>query len=719
MRLVTKIRLRLRSLFSRTAVETELDEELRYHVERQIDEDIARGIPPEEARCAALRAFGGYQQKKEECRDMRGINFIENLARDAAFAIRQLRKNLIFSFTAIFMLALGISASVAIFSFVDAALLKPLPYRDAARLLGVFETAENCPHCNLSYPDYLDWKKNNKTFASLDAYTRNGVALRTPSGLLPARSARISDGFFRTLGVSPILGRDFFAGEDLPSAARTVILSYNAWQRRFGGKPGILNQSIELDGNAYVVIGVLPADFHFTPVEPAEFWTPIHASSECDLRRSCHGLYGVGRLKDGVSFTAALSDVKLVAKQLENQYPDSNRDQGASLQPLSEVIVGDIRPILLVLLGGASLLLMIATVNVSSLVLVRSESRRREISVRAALGAGRARLMRQFLAEGLVLVAIGAGIGLAAASQVIKVLTALIPADMLAHVPFLESAGLNGRAFAFTGLISLVAAALFSLTPALRISLSGITGGLAAGSRGSAGMTWRSVGSRLVVLELATAVVLLVGAGLLGRSLALLFRVNLGIKPDHLATLYLAAPDSRYANDPHSIALEREVETRLQGLPGVRSVAVTSDIPVTHWGDTTWFRVLGRPWHGEHNDSPERDVSAGYFTTLGATMKSGRMFTDTDDKTKPRVAIINNALANLHFPARIPSAGRFPNSPTRPSPSKSSGSWMTLRKAHSIQRASPPSITPLNRARATASLCSSGLLNPKVRSCLQ
>ncbi len=654
MRQLTKSALRLRSVLSRTQVENELDEEFRYHVERQIDEDIARGMDPKEARFAALKEFGGYQQKKEECRDMRGLNLMENLIRDIAFTLRQLRKNPMFTFTAVFMLALGICASVAIFAFVDSALLKPLPYKDPARLIGVYEKAENCPYCNLSYPDYLDWKKNNTVFASLDIYNRTGLALRTPAGLQPSRGARVSDGFFRTLGVAPLLGRDFFTGEDLPSAPRTVILSYAAWQRRVGGKPDILSRTIELDGNQYSVIGVLPPDFHFAPVEPTEFWTTIHASSECDLRRSCHGMYGVGRLKDGVSFSSALANVTLVAKQLEKQYPDSNRDQGAALQPLGDVIVGDIRPILLVLLGGAGLLLMIATVNVSSLLLVRSESRRREISVRAALGAGRTRLMRQFLAEGLVLVAMGTALGLSAASQLIKLLAALIPADMLAHVPFLANSGLSARAFLFAGLISLVAAALFCFTPALRVSLSGITGGMAEGSRGSAGVTWRSVGSRLVVLELATAVVLLVGAGLLGRSLALLFRVNLGLHSDHLATLYLAAPDSRYANDPHSIGLERDVETSLQSLPGVTSVAVTSDIPVTHWGDTTWFRVLGRPWHGEHNDTPERDVSATYFDTLGATLLRGREFTDTDDKTKPRVAIINNALAKLQFPGQDP-----------------------------------------------------------------
>jgi macrolide transport system ATP-binding/permease protein len=654
MRQLTKFLLRLRSLFSRTAVENELDEELRYHVERQIDEDIARGMSPRDARDAALRAFGGYQQKKEECRDMRGLNVIENLARDIAYAIRQFRKNLIFSCTAVFMLALGICASVAIFVFVDAALLKPLPYRDPQRLIGVYEVAEHCPQCNLSYPDYVDWKKDNKVFSSLDVYSQAGYTLSTPGGAQPTRAARVSDGFFRTLGVTPILGRDFYPGEDLPSAPRSILISYATWKQRYGGKASVMNQTVILNGADYIVVGVLPQDFNFTPAEPAEFWVTMHPSSECDLRRSCHFLNGVGRLKDGVSFSSALADVTVIAKRLENEYPGSNKDQGATLQPLAEVIVGNVRPILLVLLGGAGLLLMIATVNVSSLLLVRSESRRREISVRAALGAGRSRLMRQFMAEGLVLVVAGTLVGLTAADWLIRLLTALIPVDMLEHVPFLMNLRLNGHALAFALAIAAIAATLFSLTPALRISLSGLAGGMAAGSRGSTGMTWRNLGAKLVVLELATAVVLLVAAGLLGRSLALLLRVNLGLQSDHMATLYLRAPDSRYGKEGQAIGLERELIDRIQSLPGVKSVALTTDIPVTHWGDTTWFRVLGRPWHGEHNDTPERDVSSAYFTTLGATLRSGRFFTDHDDRSKPRVAIVNQALARLHFPGENP-----------------------------------------------------------------
>lgn len=648
MRQWTIFQLRLRTAFSRNAVESDLDEELRYHIERQIDEDIARGMNPREARAAALREFGGYQQKKEECRDMRGFNMLDNLIRDIGFALRQLRKNLIFSGTAIFMLALGICASVAIFVFVDAALLKPLPYKDSAHLLGVYEIAEHCPQCPLSWQDYQDWKKDNKTFSSLDVYRHNGFTLTTPSGAVPSRGSMVSAGFFRTLGVRPLIGRDFNPGEDTPSAPRTIILSYSTWQHRYGGRKNILNTSVILDGDPYVVIGVMPADFQFVPAEPSEYWIAVHATDECMNRRSCHTLTGVGRLKDGVSEASALADLKVIARQLEQQYPGSNRDQGANVALLTDVIVGDIRPILLILLGGATLLLCIATINVASLLLVRSESRRREISVRAALGAGRTRLMRQFLAEGLVLVGIGAALGLAGASQVIRLLAALIPAELLDHMPMFANLHLSAAAIFFAAGVSLVAALLFSLAPSFRIPVTPESG------RVSTGLTWRNMGSKLIVLELATAVVLLVGAGLLGRSLALLLRVNIGMEPSHLATLFLAAPDKSYSKSEQRVALEHRIIDRIESLPDVQSAGLSSSIPVSGWGNTTWFRVVGRPWHGEHNDTAFRDISTGYFKTLGATLLRGRNFTADDTADKPLVLVVNESMAKQYFPGQVP-----------------------------------------------------------------
>jgi predicted permease len=562
-----------------------------------------------------------------------------------------LRKNLGFTCTAILVLALGMCASVAIFAFVDAALIKPLPFQNPGRLAGVFESIPLFPQSNLSYPDYLDWKKQNRVFRSLDAYQNTRFMLITPAGVQPARGARVTDGFFRTLGVSPVLGRDFYAGEDLPGAPRALLLSYAAWQQRYGGKRDVLGRAVTLDGAPNVIIGVLPREFHFAPAGPAEFWTAFHAASECDLRRSCHALFGVGRLMDGVSFQTALANVKSIAKQLEKQYPDSNRDQGAALMPLTEVIVGDIRPILMVLLSGAGLLLLIATVNVAGLLLVRSESRKREIAVRTALGASSGRLFSQFVTEALVLVTAGSVLGLASASWAMRLLASLISEDMMARMPFLQGLGLNGRVTTFAGAIALLAAALFSFAPSLRIWSPGMREGMAEGSRGSAGTVWRRLGSKLVVLELATAMVLLVGAGLLVQSLYRLLHVDIGLRPDHLVTLNVAVPRSSYGKDAQVIARARQMENRMESLPGVNSVGFAANgVPVGGNGNTTWFRVLGRPWHGEHNEVPERDVSAGYFTTLGARLLRGRYFHEAEDVSKPHVAIINQALARQYFP---------------------------------------------------------------------
>ena len=648
--------MRLAGMFSKEQRERELADEIDSHLQMHIDDNLRAGMTLEQARRSAMLKLGGVELTKQAYREGNTIPFLENLLQDFSFAIRQMRKNLGFTCTAILTLALGMSASVAIFAFVDATLIKPLPYQNPSRLVGVFESISMFPHSNLSYLDYLDWKERNQVFSSLDVYQHTGFKLSTPDGAQPARGSRVSDGFFRTLGVSPLLGRDFYSGEDLLAAPRTVILSYAAWQTRYGGKEDVLGQTINLDGNPTTIIGVLPKEFHFAPAEPAEFWTALHASGGCDLRRSCHNLYGVARLKDGLSVPTALAEMTSIAQQLEVLYPDSNRGQGAAVIPLSEVIVGDIRPILLVLLSGAGLLLLIASVNVSSLLLVRSESRKREIAVRSALGASRARLVLQFVTEGLVLVMPGSVLGVVSAYWAMQLLTRLIPTDMIARMPYIQGLGLSIRVIAFACVISLLAAALFSITPTLRLSLSPSLEGLAEGSRGSAGMMWRRLGSKLVVLELATAMVLLVGAGLLGKSLYLLLNVEIGFQPDHLALLEAGAPQSRYGKDEQAIALARQIVSRIASLPGVKSVGISASgqLPVGSNGNTTWFRVLGRPWHGEHNEVPERQVSSGYFTTLGAKLLRGRYFNDAEDSSKPRVAIINQELARQYFPDEDP-----------------------------------------------------------------
>ncbi len=654
MRLLGIFKHRLRSLLSRGTVEQELDEELNYHLERLIEENVAAGLDPMEARSAALRMLSGLEQRKEECRDMRRFNLVDHSMQDLRFTLRQLHKNPGFTATAIAMIALGLCASVAIFAFVDAALIKPLPFKDPNRLADVTEKIPLFPRANLSLPDYLDWKSQNHVFSSLEVYSNRGYILNTPSGSDHADGARVSDGFFRTLGVTPMLGRSFYPGEDLNAAPHTVILSYAAWRDRFGGRKEAIGKTVVLNGVAYTIVGVLPRDFQFALTGPVDFWTTIHASGDCDLRRSCHSFNGVGRLKDGVSIETALADMKSIAHQLELKYPGSNLGQGASVLALSEAIVGRVRPILLVLLSGAGLLLLIATVNVASLLLVRSENRRREMAVRGALGASRSRLIRQFATEGIVLVVIGSALGMTAAWAAMHILIMLVPQQMQAGMPFLQNLDLNVRVCAFAAVISLLSALLFSITPAARLSLSDVRDGMAEGSRGSAGNTWRRLGSKLVVLELATAMVLLVGAGLLGKSLYHLLQVNTGINPDHLATLQVMAPHDGYPTDPQQVSLAREVARRTASLPGVESVGIATRIALSGDGDTDWIRFVGRPYNGEHNEVNERDVSSGYFAALGASLLRGRYFTDAEDASKPRVVIINQALAARYFPNEDP-----------------------------------------------------------------
>jgi macrolide transport system ATP-binding/permease protein len=646
--------LRLTGVLPSERRQREMAEEIESHVQMQTEDNLRSGMTPEQARREAILKLGGVESAKQAYRERSTIPYVETFLQDLRFAIRQHAKNPGFTCTAILMLALGLGISVAIFGFVDAALLKPLPYRDPSRLVNVTERVPLIPRARLSYLDYLDWKKLNTVFSSMDVFTGDGFALGTPTGSELVAGTRVSDGFFRTLGIAPMLGRDFYSGEDLPSAPPVVMLSYATWQKRFGGRADVIGQTVMLSDVANTVVGVLPQDFQFAPRGRSEFWTTLRASGSCEKRRSCHNLDGIGRLKDGASVQTALANATAIARQLELQYPDTNQGQGASVLPLSELIVGDIRPILLVLLGGAGLLLLIACLNIASLLLVRCESRKREIAVRGALGASRARLILQFVTEGLVLIVGGAALGLVFAHGAMQVLLRLIPADMMFSMPYLRGLGLNLHAVLFALAIALLATVLFSITPTLRLVMTEMREGLAEGGRGSAGTLWRRFGANLVVVELALAVVLLAGAGLLGKSFYRLLHIDLGFQPDHLATLQIAAPDSSYSKDEQAVALARQVVSRVSNLPGVKSVALASVLPVSFNGNTTWIRFLDRPYHGEHNEVNERDVSSEYFTTVQARLLRGRYFTDAEDASKPGVVIINQALARQYFPGQDP-----------------------------------------------------------------
>ena len=639
---------KVRLLFGREKFAGELDEEMGFHREQVAKELESGGMMPEAARMAAMQQFGNATRMRERSHEM--VEFrAETVAQDLRYAMRQLRKNPGFAMTAILMLTLGIGASTAIFGFVDAALIQPLPYAQQNRLVDVDESAAAFPRSNLSRDDYEDWKRMNTTLQSLDVYNGSGFLLRTGTVAEPVPAARVSDGFFHTLGVQPMLGRDFRPGEDEPGGAKVVILSYGTWMTRFGGRRDVVGEKISLNGDPYTVVGVLPRNFAFAPRGGAELWVPLLDKNGCEQRRSCHNLDGVGRLRDGVTIAEARADLKKIAAQLAIQFPTSNTGQGASVQPLSDFIVGKVRPILVTLLAGAGLLLLIACVNVASLLLVRSESRRREIAVRGALGATPARLLRQFVTEGVLLAAAGCGGGILAATGMMSLLRSLLPKQIAQGAPFLENVGLNAHTWIFAGAVALLAMLLMALTPAMRLAVRDIHEALSEGGRTAAGRFWRRLGANLVVVELTIAMVLLAGAGLLGKSLYRLLHVDLGFDPSHLATVQMMMTDPASQKPEPMKALYRAIDARVSSLPGVESLGLTTDLPVQCYCNTDWIRIPGKPYHGEHNDVMERDISPEYMGTLGAKLVGGRMLTAADDENHPKVIIINQTLARKYF----------------------------------------------------------------------
>lgn len=649
---------KLSILFRSGRFRRELDEEMAFHRDQVERELTAGGMIAEDAHYAALRRFGNPEKLREQSQQAVAFR-AETVAQDARFALRQWARYPGFAFTAILILALGMGVSIAIFGFVDAALLRSLPYASPDQLMSVNESNVESPRWPLSYPDFVDWGRLNKSFRSLDVYSGTGFLFRTPSGAEAVAGERVSGGFFQTLGVHPILGRDFNPGEDRLGGPNVVLLSYGAWVRRFGGRRDLVGQTVDLDNQAYAVIGVLPQTFYFARAGDAEFWVPINVLSYHEQMRTFYNFWGVGRLHDGVTPQAALSEMKAISKQLQLQYPTPDHYEGASVIPLSEVFVGEVRPVLLTLLGGAALLLLIACVNVASLILVRSESRQREIAVRGALGASPARLARQFVTEGCLLALMGSVAGMFAGAGLMKLLALQLPKDMVDAMPFRGGVGLNAHAAWFAGSVALLAALLLALGPTFRLSRQTVRDGLSEADRSASGQLWRKLGSHLVVVELSVAVVLLVGAGLLSQSLYRLLHVPLGFDPDHLATVEVTVPEAIFKKGPQTVELYREIVRRVSRLPGVESAGFTSMPPVQCDCPVDWITFPGRPFQGEHHTVDERHVSADYLTTLKAELVRGRVFTEVEDESTPGVVVINQALAQKYFPGENPIGQRI------------------------------------------------------------
>jgi macrolide transport system ATP-binding/permease protein len=643
---------KLRLLIGRRRFHRELDAEMAFHRE-QIEEELrVAGLPAGEVFRAARRQFGNDLRLKEQSRDLIAFS-VECITQDLRFALRQFRKNPGFASTAVLVLALGIAASVAIFAFVEAALLQPLPYPNPSRLVVAYETTNSCRECEFSYPDYLDWKKANTVFTSFEAWEANVHLWRSPEGVQAVRSAYVGGGFFRALGTAALVGRVFTDADDTPAAPRTVVLTYDTWQSRFGGRPDIVGHSLILDNVPYSVIGVLPREFHFA-MRAAEFFTTIHDLNRCEQSRGCRNLEAFGRLRDGASLDSATAEMKALAARLEKGYPQSNKGRSARLVPLRDAVVGGVRPTLLVLASGAGLLLLIAYVNLASLLLVHAESRRQETVLRGVLGASLGRLIRQFVTEGVLLVAAALAVGIPAASAAIPRLFQLIPERRLRGMPYFRNARLDPHVLLFAAAVALLALVVFSVTPVLRLPSSNLREDLAEGGRGSSETLWKRFGSNLVAAELAIAVVLLATAGLLGKSLYRMSHVDLNFNPANLATLEIDRGGAGYLTVEQSRILSRRLLARFTAMPGVVSVAHTSDLPITCNCNSDDFRALGHPWYGEHHTVLQRETSAGYFKLLQARLIAGRFYTEADDSSKPRVAVINRALAQRFFPGENP-----------------------------------------------------------------
>src|SRR3954469_22615011 len=658
---------RLLGIFRKDELGQRIAEEMQSHIEMEIADRVRGGQDEETARREVLMRFHGVDATKERYREQGGVPAIEHFVQDVRYALRAFRKEPSFALTATAVLTLGFIASLTIFALVDAALIKPLPYRDPNHLMFVSSSVEGIGRANISYLDFVDWKKQNKVFSDFDIYRGSGYLLANDRGTELVRGADVSAGFFRTLGVRAALGRDFYDGEDAPQAAPVVMLTHAAWLKRFGGKPDVIGKTIKLDGIDRVIVGVLPGEFHFAPRGGAEFWAPFQPlpTDPCAIRRSCHNLDGVARLKDGVTQQAALADLNLITKQLGDLYPMSNRDRSGNVLPLSEAIVGDLRSILLIMLGGALLLLVIGCVNVASLLLVRSEGRKREMAVRVALGASPRRLLRQFVGEGVVLVGVASALGLIATRWSLFLITGLVPERVARGMPFLNEVGLSTHVIAASAALFVAIVVIFSLIPLTRIRVREMQEGLKQGTNASAGRTWRRFASNLVVLELAFTIMLLVGAGLLSQSLYKLLHVELGFDAENLVTIAnVVLPDTEYKEPAQIMAARKRILDAVLQLPGVKSAALASRIPTEGNGNTTWIRVMGHEYHGEHNEANERQVSASYFPTLKARLLKGRYFTDAEDIGNAPVAVINQAFVKKYMPGEDP-IGKKIGHPTR------------------------------------------------------
>lgn len=574
-----------------------------------------------------------------------------HLFQDAAYALRTLRKTPGFTLVAVLMLALGIGANTAIFTAVYHVLLRPLPYANPGRLIALWEDFSfiGFPHNNLCPADYVDWRKQNIVFEDIAAFRGRSANLTAGGAPENVRGRGVTPNFFQLLGVSPLLGRTFTEEEDRRQDP-VVVLSYSLWQSRYAGDPHLVGRPILMNGAKVTVIGIMPEAFVF-PARSTAFWVPINFTPENLANRQAHFLDAIARLKPGVSIQQARAEMTQIAKRLERAYPASNSRVGAVVLPLRDDMVGDMRLPLLVLIAASGLVLLIAASNLANLLLARATGRSREMAIRAALGAGFGRLMQQVVIEALMLSAAGAALGLIVAEWSLGVLEKLVPGTL---APTLT---LDGRVVLFTAAIAIATGLLFGAAPAFQSAMIQLNSVLKQGG-GRAGVSTRSRRMRdaLVVCEVALALVLLVAAGLMLRTLAHLGSENPGFGADHLLTLRTVLPGAKYKEDAQRLAYFNTVLDRVRSLPGVAGAGFSSDLPFTSIGDTDGFRVEGRPRPANNVDLDAlyRETTNGYLQALGARLLDGRFFNDFDGPNSQPVVIVNQTFAKAFWTSESP-----------------------------------------------------------------
>ena len=646
------LRLRARSIVVRSQAEDELNKEVRFHLAQQIDENVAKGLTPEEARYAALRRLGGTSQIQEECRDMRRTNYVENMMQDLRYAWRTLAKNPAFTVVMVLTLALAIGANSAIFSVIDGVLLKPLPYRDPSRIVRVYVSNPTFPKFRFNPNDFLDYRDRSQSFETLAGFTRQDVQLSGNDQPERLAAIRVTAGYFHMLGLQPMLGREFSRSDEVPANRQQVILSHHLWERRFNSDPNIVGSKITLDVQPFTVVGVMPpgvehvGNDHQTLAQgdTVDLWHPFSFAADRS-NRGPHYLDGIGRLKDGVTVEAATSELTAVARQVSREHVQQTPWR-AVIIPLTTEVVGKSETLLLVLMGAVGFVLLIACANAANLLLARATGRSREVAVRAALGAGRSRLIRQMLTESLLIGVLGAAAGLVIAVAGVRVLIAFLPPDF----PRAHAIHVDAVVFAFTFAIALLTGLLFGLAPALQTARTDVTGALRETGRSNTGSK-RQLHLRdlLVVAEVSLSFMLLIGAGLMLRSFYTLLHTDRGFQTEHVLTANVRLPGKQYSKDFEIYGFFERLIARAAALPGVRYAGAGSDIPWTGYNENLTFFREGDDYSKAGHRVRFHGATKDYFAAAGIPIISGRALSDRDNADAP-VIVVNQSLARKYFP---------------------------------------------------------------------